>query len=357
MAEQATVVDRSASLPAPALFIVWAERHRGTRSAWLAESVGIEDLRYFAPTPRRGLRGAGRKYPAQLVATLAVLMRRRPRVVFVQSPPSFAAWVATLYGLMAGAAVVIDAHSDAFERGIWTRPAWLSRAVARRATATLVTNAHWADRVAGWGATAIQVPSIPTDFVAGDPPPMAGGHNVAVINTWAADEPLNALLDAAAQLSDVTFHITGRSDRIPGLGRPIPANVRFTGFLDEGMYHGLLRAADAVVCLTTRDHTMQNGACEALSHGTPIVTSDWEVLRDYFSAGTAHVDNSADGIVAGVRSILADVDGNRVAVRDLRARRSAEWERTRRSLIGLINDRIAGHQHRSRRRPDLEERE
>jgi hypothetical protein len=41
----------------------------------------------------------------------------------------------------------------------------------------------------------------------------------------------------------------------------------------------------------------------------------------------------------------------------LRDRRIAEWEATRVTLIALVNDRIGGRQHRSRRRPDREEHE
>ena len=344
-----------ASLPERSTFLVWAERHRGTRSAWLADSLGIDEPTYLSPTRRRGYGAAWRKYPIQLLTTARVLLARRPRVVFVQSPPSFAAWAAALYSAATGGAIVIDAHSDAFERGIWTRPAWITRLVARRAVATIVTNDHWARLVEGWGATAITVPSIPTTFAVGEPPQLGAGRNIAVVNTWASDEPLDAVLDAAGRLPDVTFHVTGRDDRVAGLGRTIPDNVRFTGFLEESVYHGLLRAADAVVCLTTRNHTMQNGACEALSHETPIVTSDWPVLRDYFSAGTAHVDNTASGIAAGIASLLADLEGNRRAVAGLRERRQAEWLETRARLIALINDRLDGRTHRTRRRPDLEE--
>lgn len=332
-----------------ALFLVWAPRHKGTRSAWLADSLGIEDLRYLSVTHERGIRAGLRKYPRQLVATLRALISRRPRVLFVQSPPSFAAWAAVAYGIATGAAVVVDAHSDAFERPIWTRPGWLTRLVARRATATIVTNEHWASRIRGWGGVALTVPSIPTTFESGTPPPLASGSNVAIVNTWAADEPLGAVLDAAVRLPDVTFHVTGRSDRVATLGRPVPDNVRFTGFLAEDTYHGLLAASDAVVCLTTRDHTMQNGACEALSHGTPIVTSDWPVLTEYFSTGTAHVDNTAAGIAAGIATVLADGPANRAAVRELRERRSAEWLQLRGQLLDLIHDRLRRRPHHIRR--------
>jgi glycosyltransferase involved in cell wall biosynthesis len=325
-----------------AMFLVWAERHRGTRSAWLADALGIAELRYFAPTQRRRLAGAWRKYPVQAAASLGALLRRRPRVVFVQSPPSFATWMAAVYAAMSGAVYVIDAHSDAFEREIWTRPAWVTRLVARRATATIVTNAHWARRVESWGGRALIVPSIPTTFPSGGrAPDMSTSRNVAVVNTWARDEPLEAILDAARLAPEVTFHVTGRAHRVASLARPVPPNVRFTDFLPEEDYHALLREADAVMCLTTRDHTMQNGACEALSHGTPIITSDWAVLREYFDAGTVHTDATPARIAEQVRRILADLPRYRAEVEELRARRLAEWEVARADLVHLVRHRLA----------------
>ena len=59
-------------------------------------------------------------------------------------------------------------------------------------------------------------------------------------------------------------------------------------------------------CLTTRDNTMQRGACEALSLSRPIVTSDWPLLRSYFAQGTVHVDNTAAGIRSGIAQVLKD---------------------------------------------------
>jgi glycosyltransferase involved in cell wall biosynthesis len=346
--------DQLPRAPGRSLFLVWAQRHRGTRSAWLASSLGINELHYLAPTSARGIAGAWRKYPIQAWSSVRLLMAVRPRVVFVQSPPSFVTWLAALYGAITGAAIVIDAHSDAFERSIWTRPRWILRAVARAATATIVTNDHWATRVRGWRATAITVPSVPTTFEAGESPPLTSGHNVAVVNTWAADEPLDEVLDAAELLPTVSFHVTGRDDRVATLHRDLPANVHFTGFLSEDRYHGLLCAVDAVVCLTERDHTMQNGACEALSHGTPVVTSDWSVLREYFDAGTAHVDNTAAGIAAGVQHVLDDLPGHRHGIRQLRERRQGEWLDTRRTILELINRHLGGQKQALRQALDAE---
>ena len=326
--------------PGPAMCIVWAPPHMGTRSAWLAHELGIDDVRYIAPTNRRGLLAAPMKYPRQAITTLRALNSARPRVVLVQSPPSFAAWTAWLYAVATRSALVIDPHSDAFERAIWTRPRWLNAIVARRSATVIVTNSHWADLVRSWGANATVVPAIPTTFEIGPPPPLAPGFNVAVVNTWAPDEPLAAVAAAAALVPEATFHVTGRDDLAAGLGTH-PSNVRFTGFLAEPTYHGLLASSQAVVCLTTRNHTMQNGACEALSHGTPVITSNWPVLRAFFSSGAVHVDPSPEAIAAGVRRVMADHDSYVAGIRSLRELRRREWLEHRDTLVALAVDQLA----------------
>jgi len=305
----------------------------------MARELGIDDV-YFVGSDERGFRRPPFNYPAQLFRTVGVLLRRKPRVVFVQSPPTYAAWTIALYCAVTGAAFVIDAHSDAFLRARWTRPAFLTRFVARRALVTIVTNQHWADRVRSWGAEAMTIPTIPTDLVIGQPPAMQPGINVAVVNTWAADEPLDEVLAAAEELPRISFFVTGRSDRVTALGPKVPSNVSFTGFLSQADYHGLLAASDAVVCLTTRDHTMQNGACEAMFLGTPILTSDWPVLREYFSEGAVYVDNTAVGIRDGLRDLTSSIETYRRNVGEVRVRRQHEWEESRQALIERVDARL-----------------
>ena len=320
-------------------FVVWSPRYKGTRSAWLAAELGLPEPTYFAPTPRRGMRAAPLKYPRQFMATLGALVRHRTRVVFVQSPPSFATWTAALYAVLARAALVIDAHSDAFERSFWTRPGWLNRIVLRRAAVTIVTAAHWAEKVTSIGGRAVVVPAVPTQLTVGDPPPMAA-FNVAVVTTWASDEPVEAVFDAARLCTDATFHVTGRAPNLEKYGGQLPANVRLTGFLDEPTYNGLLAQADVVMCLTTRDHTMQNGAAEALYLGTPIITSDWAVLREYFSRGTIHVDNSSEAIAAAVRRMQVEGPSYRAEVRALRDETAERWRNDRALILARVADQL-----------------
>lgn len=335
------MADRSATdLLRRGVFVVWGPPLKGRRSVVLGNALGIERVAYLADEWRQGVVADPMKYPRLAWRTLRLLTGTRPRVIFVQTPPTIAVWLVALYASATGAAFVIDAHSDAFQRARWTRPHWLNRLVARRAVATLVTDPHWAERLRRVGAPAMVIPDIPRQpSAASERDPLGPGFHVLVVNTWSGDEPLGNVISAASQLPDATFHVTGRDDeRVDALGA-LPANVRFTGFLADADYERLMRSTDAVMCLTTRDHTMQRGACESLSARRPIITSDWGLLRSYFERGTVHVDNSVGGIRDGVRRLMSHYDEYANAVASLQEQRMAEWLERRDALIGLIAER------------------
>lgn len=316
------------------LFIVWGPPSKGPRSAVLGRDLGLE-VAHLASDWRAGFRDDPLKYPRMAWRTVRLLLRRRPRVVFVQSPPTPAVWLVAAYSLATGATYVIDAHSDAFERARWTRPQWLNRLLARQARATLVTDAHWADRVRSQGAHAIVIPDIPREPDPGAAMALPPGFHVMVVNTWAVDEPLDAVLRAARDVPDATFHVTGkRDDRFDNLA-DVPPNVLFTGFLDHPDYVALMRAVDAVMCLTTRDHTMQRGACEALALARPIITSDTALLRDYFARGTVHVNNTSAAIRGGIGEMMRHYGRYATSIRELRDLRFREWTVRRAELVEL----------------------
>ncbi len=75
---------------------------------------------------------------------------------------------------------------------------------------------------------------------------------MVVVNSFAVDEPLAELLEAARRLPELRFFVTGNPELARrGLLASKPTNVEFTGFVSEEKYAGLLRAADVVVVLTT----------------------------------------------------------------------------------------------------------
>ena len=81
---------------------------------------------------------------------------------------------------------------------------------------------------------------------------------------------------------------------------------------------------------------MQRGACEAVSLGVPIITSDWPLLRSYFHQGTIHVANTADGIREGVLRLQAEQARLQNEIRELQEERRSEWRLKHAALAALI---------------------
>lgn len=282
------------------LFIAWAPF--GRRSELLSQELGarlyfIHYLKFKVPIY------APFKYILQAARTLQVLFAERPEVVFVQSPPFVCTLVVYLYCRLAGAKFVIDHHTASFaRRWDWALP--LQKFLARRAITNLVTNQHWADILQSWRAPVFILTDPLVALPEGEPFAAEPGFNLVYINTFAADEPTDAVRHAAAQLPDVHFYITGSKRRKPAsYFECTPPNVTFTDFLPDAQYFGLLRSASAVMALTTRDYTLQGGGCEAISLGKPLITSDWPYLRELFARGTVYVPNSPEGIRDGIRAM------------------------------------------------------
>jgi glycosyltransferase involved in cell wall biosynthesis len=320
-----------------ALFLVWGPPSHGPRSQVFARELGIKELHFVYSTTQRGLLSALVKYPPQALKTLLLLFSKKPKLVIVQSPPSLAVLFVYFYCAMTGSQYIVDAHSAAFSRR-WIRPLWLTKHLARKAMTTIVTNGHFQQMIQSWGAHSFVLHDIPTVFSRSSAAyPLDGEFNMVVITTFAPDEPLDEILSAAAQIPDVHFYVTGRKKNAPAgaMERAAP-NVHFTDFLPNDTYYSLLGSVQAVMCLTTRDHTMQRGACEALWMGKPIVTSDWGLLREYFRDGTIHVKNSSDAIVIGVREMKNNLRMYEEGIVTLQSDRRHEWQEKISALLKLI---------------------
>jgi glycosyltransferase involved in cell wall biosynthesis len=283
------------------------------------------------------------KYVLQAIRTLQVLFAERPQAVHVQNPPVICGLVVSFYCYIMRARFVFDHHSAAFGRAWdWALP--LQRLLARRAVTNIVTTQHWAEIIRSWGAQAL---------VMGDPfltlPPgqefsIGSGFSIAFVSTFASDEPLDAVLQAATELPQVHFYITGNANRKPkSFHDSLPMNVSCTGFLPDAQYIGLLRAVDVIMVLTTRDHTLQLGGCEAVSIGQPLITSDWPFLREFFSIGTVHVNNTCDGIRDGILLMMNEQSRFKSEITVLRANKRKEWDTQFSQLNELVTQSISSH--------------
>jgi glycosyltransferase involved in cell wall biosynthesis len=241
------------------------------------------------------------RYLLQALETLQILRRERPKLIIATNPPIVLPLFIYLAARFLRAAFVIDSHTGAFD-GKWERYLFLHRFLSRRALATIVTNEALRARVEPWGAKVLiledRIPDVsPTEASAANP-----NFTVGVISSFAPDEPIDEVIAAARLLPEFSFFITGRvPPRLARrLGRP-PQNVILTGYLPRSEYVALLHRADALMALVNRDLTLLCGAYEAVAVGKPLITSNWPVLRNYFSSGTLYVDNTPESIRDGVQ--------------------------------------------------------
>ena len=272
------------------------------------------------------------RYMKSLLATGRVLTTKKPAVLFVQNPSIVLALTAVVWGRLRGRPVIVDAHNAGltpFEG----RSALLTRAaafVSRHASLTIVSNAALTPIVDGYGGRPFVLPDPIPELPAGVAPDGAAGKlQVLFICTYASDEPYSAVVQAAGAFIDqAQIYITGRlKPQDEELRQSAPPNVTFTGFVPEGRFIGLLRAADVVMDLTTRDNCLVCGAYEGVAAGKPLILSDSRATREYFSQGVVYTDNTPESIEQCLREALADRRRLAQEVAQLRTRLVEDWSR------------------------------
>lgn len=110
------------------------------------------------------------------------------------------------------------------------------------------------------------------------------------------------------------------------LGIPPPDVFMGAGGSSHAEFDSVLHHSDVVIGLT-RFEGIQLGVCnEALSFRKPLVVSDKAVLRDLFGADACVVDSHRpDAIVAGLRTMLADIEVFAQRARSFTERRRRKW--------------------------------
>jgi glycosyltransferase involved in cell wall biosynthesis len=329
--------------------IAWAPYSR--RSEMFARELGgplhcVHYLRFQSPPH------APVKYLMQTVSTLRWLFSEHPGAVHVQNPPFVCGLTVALYCWLTRSRYVVEHHSAAFGHiWDWARP--FQKLIVRRAVTNIVTDGHWGDVVRSWGGRRTPAHSLVMhdaflDLPEGKPFAVGPGRSIAFAGTFADDEPLNAVLDAARLLPDIRFYVTGDTAKAPlPLVAQAPPNVTFTGFLDvNGEYLGLLRGVDAVMVLTTRDHTLQLAGCEAIAVGTPLITSDWPYLRELFSTAAVYVAPTAESIRDGVVEAMQRLPDLRHEALEVRRKQRARWQSQMAQLRALVATPIGPTQPR-----------
>jgi len=306
-------------------FIAWTRFDH--RSQLLSKNLGAT-MHFIFKSKRSNLFLLPWRYFTQSLQMWRTLVGERPDIVFVQNPPIFCVLIAFFYAKLYQARYVVDSHTAAFLSPKWRGTLGLHRILSHQALLTIVHNESQEEIVKKWGCRYYVLDDPLKGYPQGKPFPLTAKFNIIVISTFSEDEPLDVIFEAANLLPDVTFYITGDYKRVRSiLSTRIPPNCKLTGFLPYEEYVGLLKGADVIMDLTTRDHTLLCGAFEAVSLGKPLITSDWKILRDHFPSGVVYVPNTAEGIFQGVRRVQEDLLIYQRDISELREHLVREWDR------------------------------
>ena len=283
------------------LWVAWSP-HRRTTGLCAAWEIPLHVVQPALPGPAR--------WAALPLQTLGLLQRCRPDLLFVQNPSLVLTTLAVLCRPVFGYRLVVDAHNEGvrpFDRP-YAFVRWLTRRLLKSADITIVTNEALADDVRAAGGRPVtlpdSLPDVPGSALkglrAGDAP------DVAVVATYRPDEPIDAIIAAAATMPDVHFAFSGPAERYRRAPGPVLPNVRFTGFLADSEYWRLLAQARVVCDLTLKPDCLVCGAYEALAVGRPMVLSDNPATRDLFGSAAVLTGDSPEEIAAALRQAIEE---------------------------------------------------
>lgn len=313
------------------LYLAWVPYQRRPDS--MRGEVGY--ALHFIPPPyqSRWLKPLG--YIQQAHATWQLISRVRPDVVWYQSPPTFLAHLLGLYRVVTRHrfAIIADCHNAAL-RAPWARIPFTST-LLNRFDLVLAHNEEVRDvAVLTLGLSTrrlVVLETRPAQLADADGahPPQTGPPLVFVPTSFSADEPVDALLQAAHRLPKARFVLTGRLSKARSAGYVdrAPANVEFTDYIPVDRYNALLRAAHVVVGLTTCQGIQLSAANEAVGAGRPLVLSDTRILRTLFGDAALFAANEPTALASTIGDALCRTAELATKTQALRLQREQRWRR------------------------------
>jgi hypothetical protein len=326
--------------------MIWISWERQRRSISMAKRLGAEYFEYDYALP------AILRYAVSSVRTLYTLVRHRNALVVVQNPSLVLALIAVASKGVFHNVLIVDRHNDPYLVPEGTHTGWLATLLCRasaftlkQAELTLITNSDLEHFVVCHGGEAFVLPDpLPElgDSPGASPQSLNSKFSLLVSASWAVDEPIAAIVAAAAQLPDVRFYISGKPvgsrHRLPATP---PSNVVFTGFLSEMDFYSLMRGVDAVVSITTRYAAIVCGGHEAIVLGKPFITGNNNALKRHFRSAGLYCDGSTSSIQATILYLQSHYRKQTDAVLAFRESYPGEWNASFARLLRRI-ETLAG---------------
>lgn len=316
---------------------VWISWERQRRTIVLSEQFNCLLYVYISPVKIPFVR-----YPLSIFYTLIFLLKNRPNIVFCQNPSIVLTILLCLIKYIMRYNLIVDRHSNfmlsrdpGFIKSLFLL---LSRITIKLSDMTIVTNRYLLNNyVLSQGSKG---------YVLQDKIPILGNkykmkfssekNNILFITSFGKDEPISEYLESMMHLKgDYHTYITGNYKKYK---QNLFDNERitFTGFIDDDFFITLLNAVDIVVVLTKHDHTLTCGAYEAIAAGKPMVLSNTDAIKNYFTAGAVYTDNTPTSIASAISECAENRLELSLDVATLRSELDKMWSQDFNTLRELL---------------------
>ncbi|MEN6571521.1 MAG: glycosyltransferase [Anaerolineaceae bacterium] len=287
------------------------------------------------------------KYPLMWVKTWWLMSKQKPSAILVINTPVFAPLCVYLYCRLAGIPYAMNVHGHTLGGRRWGWSVPLQRFLARRAAVNLVGTTEYQNILNSWHAKTLflEEPPIIIPAATGDLTDRPVDFEVTVVSTFAGDEPLEPVLEAARMTPDVHYSILGDVRLAKReLLDSAPVNVTFTGYLKGNAYWDQLRSSQAVMVLTTNPYSLVAGGSEGLYCGIPLILSRQPALVDYFTRGAVFVEHTPESLAEGVATARANQKQLKAGCAELATERTRIWEHSFvqfEALMGISSDSVS----------------
>jgi hypothetical protein len=265
------------------IFLSWSYSRRSE------DIAALEGIEYFYFPIRQKIRFL--QFPLLFIKTVFFLIRRRPKVIFIQHPPIHAIFPVFIY--------VEKPHHNLY--------IILHRFYSYFAAVTLFHSKAILERVRKWRCNCMVLENpvrelkLETHFSVKKRPA------VGMVSSFSSDEHILDVVKAAGEIRNVSFYITGDKGKAPReILNSASDNIQFTGFIKGKEYYEFLKAMDFIIVLTDREESALLGAYETISAETPLVLSKTNTMTHYFPLGAVFVRNISVEIKEGIEKALKE---------------------------------------------------
>ena len=307
---------------------IWIAWEKQRRSIELSKSFGC-DL-FFV------IESGILRYPISVIKTYNIIKRERPNVIFVQNPSMVLAVLSTcLIKVLFKCHVIVDRHSNFLlvkKKRVFLFELlfqFLSYLSIKFADLTIVTNKELYTFIDILGGKVMVLPDkipqlIPSKEILG----LKRKKNILFISSFADDEPIHEMSEAAAEFSDedIMFYFSGNYKKYKRIEHiSSNENIILTGFLSDNDYIDVLHAVDIVIVLTTMKYTLLCGCYEAIAASKVLITSDTPTLKELFDSAVL-VKNQSNEIAKGIRYALMNEKVLKEAIVKMEICLNQKWE-------------------------------